>query len=85
MCTTSSRGSYLAYTKPKLSGHAKLMFWFSLFDKEMRRTLRRFAASSFRNPSSLFKKLYVQTISVRPTCWTFFRPARKTIAMDAPT
>ncbi len=57
-------GSYLAYAKPSLSRKAKLMFFFSLFDKELRKTAGRFFREAFRNPSLFLKNLHIQSISV---------------------
>ena len=56
-------GKYLAYTKPRLNRKAKSMLLFSLFDKEMKKTAKRYFNSVFHSPSRIFEKLYVQTIS----------------------
>jgi hypothetical protein len=57
------KGRYLAYTKPRLNRQAKLMFLFGLFDKQIRKTAKRFFGSLFRDPAALFRGLYVQSIS----------------------
>ncbi len=57
-------GRYLAYTKPRLYRTARSMLLFSLFDREIRRTAKRYLASVVRNPLNIFRRLYLQSISV---------------------
>jgi hypothetical protein len=59
---------YLAFTKPSLNRKAKLMFFLSWFDRELRRAFGNYFKSVLKNPLLLFKRLYVQGIVVeQPT------------------
>lgn len=58
------KGTYLAYTKPFMNKMGTLLLLFGLFDKNIRKTAGRYFAAAFRSPILLFKRLYVQTISV---------------------
>jgi hypothetical protein len=58
------KGRYLAYAKPALSRKAKLLFLFSLFDPEVRKTASNYFHAVVKHPSRLFEKLSVQTISI---------------------
>jgi hypothetical protein len=58
------RGSYLAFSKPSINRMGRSMLLFSLFDKNIRKTSRRYFSAILRNPLRLFRKLYVQTISI---------------------
>lgn len=58
------KGCYLAYAKPRLSRKGKLMFLFSLFDREIRKTGWNYFRQVLKNPFRLFEKLYVQTINI---------------------
>lgn len=56
---------WLSYTSPKFIGSARSsLFAFFPFDKGMRKIAWNFAKSIFRNPSTLFRKAYFQTITV---------------------
>jgi pyruvate-formate lyase-activating enzyme len=57
-------GKYLAYTKPRLYRAARSMLFFSLFDREIRLAAKRYLASVVRNPANIFRRLYLQSISV---------------------
>jgi hypothetical protein len=57
-------GKYLAYTRPRLYRAARSMLLFSLFDREIRPAAKRYLASVLRNPLNLFRRLYLQSISV---------------------
>ena len=57
-------GCFLAYANPKLSRKAKLLFFFSVFDPEVRKTMKNYARAVLRHPSRLFEKLSTQTISL---------------------
>jgi len=58
------KGSYLAYSKPMLNRMGKSLLLFSLFDKEIRKTMKRYLSGVLKNPSILFRNLCVQTISI---------------------
>jgi len=58
------KGKYLAYTKPALNRKAKFLLFFSLFDRELRKTARNYFSAVFKNPTLLIRKLYTQTINV---------------------
>jgi hypothetical protein len=59
---------YLAFGKPSLNRKARLLFFLALFDRELRRTFGKYFLSVLKNPSHLFKRLYVQSIVVeQPT------------------
>ena len=57
------KGCYLAYSKPSHNRRAKLLFMLGVFDRELRRTAKRYLRSIVRNPKRLFEKLYIQSIS----------------------
>ena len=57
-------GCFLAYGKPSLSKKAKLLFLFSFFDRELRTTMKNYFRAVLRQPSRLFEKLSIQTISL---------------------
>lgn len=58
------KGTYLAYSKPYMNRMGKSLLLFSLFDKNIRKTAKRYLAAMIKNPAILFRNLYVQTISV---------------------
>ncbi len=58
------KGSYLAYTKPKILGRAKSMLALSPIDKGLARTATSFMHGVFRNPSLLFRKLHMQSVMI---------------------
>lgn len=58
------KGSYLAYTKPKVLGRAKSMLALSPIDKGLARTATAFMHGVFRQPALLFKKLHMQSIMI---------------------
>jgi hypothetical protein len=58
-----TRGRYLSYTKPSGYFTGRLVFLFSFFDKEIRTALKRYFKSVLKNPSLLFRKIYLQSIS----------------------
>lgn len=57
-------GRYLAFSKPSLNRKARLMFFFSLFDRAMRKTLKGYLLHTLKNPLHLFRRLYVQSIVI---------------------
>jgi organic radical activating enzyme len=58
------KGKYLSLPKPGISRKAKTMLLFSVFDREVRRTLRNFLKAALRNPSFLVRPVYAQNIIV---------------------
>lgn len=58
------KGIYLSYTKPALTRKAKPMLLFSLFDRAVRKTAKKYFLSVIRNPIRIFEKLYLQSVSV---------------------
>lgn len=57
-------GRFLSFTKPSLNRKAKSILLFGLFDREVRRTVRRYFSAVIRNPIHLIKRLYVQNIII---------------------
>jgi hypothetical protein len=57
-------GCYLAYANPKLSRKAKLLFLFSVFDAEVRKTMKNYVRAVLGHPRRFFEKLSTQTISL---------------------
>ena len=57
-------GVYLAYAKPSLSKKGKLLFLFSVFDPEIRKTAKNYFRAVLRHPVRIFERLSVQTISI---------------------
>ncbi|MFC2141707.1 radical SAM protein [Acidobacteriota bacterium] len=58
------KGCYLAYTKPALNRKARLTLFFGVFDRSVRKAAAKYVRTVLRNPLKLFKRLYVQSISV---------------------
>jgi len=58
------KGCYLAFTKPSLNRKARLMFFLSLFDREVRKAFRNYFFCVLRNPLLLVRRLYIQSIVV---------------------
>jgi hypothetical protein len=57
-------GKYLAYTKPGVQHHAKTMLLLAPLDKGIRGIARNYLRSVAKNPISLFKRLYLQSITI---------------------
>jgi hypothetical protein len=57
-------GNYLAYSKPWMNRLGRSLLLFSIFDKQLRKVLKRYMFSVLKNPSALFSSLCIQTISV---------------------
>jgi len=55
---------YLAFTHPKLNRKGRSLLLFSLFDRTLRQTARKYRAALFKKPRHLFKRLYTQSISI---------------------
>jgi MoaA/NifB/PqqE/SkfB family radical SAM enzyme len=51
---------YLAYGTPKQAASGRSLLLLSVFDKQLRKTLRNY----LRNPLNIFRKLYYQTVMV---------------------
>jgi hypothetical protein len=58
------RGSYLAFPRPGLNRKAVFLFFFSVFDREVRRALRAYLRAIFRDPRVLARRLYTQAINI---------------------
>lgn len=58
------KGTYLAYSKPMLNRMGRSLLLFSLFDKQIRKAMKRYLVSCLKNPVNLFRTLCVQTISI---------------------
>jgi hypothetical protein len=58
------KGRYLAFARPSLNRRARLMFLFALFDPETRKTFKNYLLSVIKNPLTLTKRLYVQSIVI---------------------
>jgi len=58
------RGSYLAFPRPSLNRKAVLLFFYSVFDREVRRAFRAYVRAIFRNPRILARRVYTQAINI---------------------
>jgi len=62
------KGRYMAFGNPKWNGRAKPLFLLGAFDPSSRRAARAFIGKALRHPSLIWKRLFVQSISVvQPT------------------
>ncbi len=59
-----TKGTYLAYTKPKVLGKAKSMLALSPLDKGLSKTLWAFLDDAKWKPHLLFKKLHMQSVMI---------------------
>jgi Radical SAM superfamily/4Fe-4S single cluster domain len=57
-------GKYLAYTKPSVQGHAKMMLLLAPLDGGIRATATKYLRSVGRNPVDLFRPLHLQSITI---------------------
>jgi hypothetical protein len=57
-------GKYLAYTKPSVQHQAKTMLLLAPLDKGIRGIARSYLRSVAKNPINLFKRLYLQSITI---------------------
>ena len=57
-------GKYLAYTKPGVQKNAKSMLLLGAVDRGLRGVAGKFLRSVFRNPLNLFRKLYLQSVTI---------------------
>ena len=57
-------GRYLAYTKPSLNRKGRSTLLLALIDKGLREALRRYVSEVVRRPSTLFRRAFIQSISV---------------------
>ena len=57
-------GKYLAYTKPSVQGHAKLMLLLAPLDRGIRGIARNYLRSVAKNPINLFKRLHLQSLTI---------------------
>ena len=57
-------GKYLAYTKPSVQGHAKVMLLLAPLDRGIRGIARNYLRSVVKNPLNLFKRLYLQSVTI---------------------
>ena len=58
------KGTYLAYTKPSVQRNAKAMLLLAPFDRGLRGIARKFFGSLWKNPLNLFRKLYLQSVTI---------------------
>jgi hypothetical protein len=59
------KGTWLSYTPPKSNRMGRLtMSFFSLFDGRIRAITRRYLASLFKNPLSLFDRVHLQSFMI---------------------
>lgn len=56
-------GKYLAYTKPSLNKSGRSIFLLGIMDKEIRKAGKKYLAKILKNPSKIFSRIYVQSIS----------------------
>ena len=58
------KGSYLAYTSPRMNRRGWLAWLLALLDPALRRAFRRYVTMVLRHPGELCSRLYLQSISV---------------------
>jgi hypothetical protein len=58
------RGTYLAFPRPRLNRQGRSAFLLALFDPDVRRALRAYLKAVARNPLTLFRRVYIQSINV---------------------
>lgn len=58
------RGRYLAFASPRSSRSGRAALLLGLFDREVRRAAGRYLKNLVRRPSTIFRRLYVQSLSV---------------------
>ncbi len=59
-----TKGTYLAYTPPKVLGRAKAMLALSPLDKGLARTASTYLHDAARRPNLLLEKLYLQSVMI---------------------
>jgi MoaA/NifB/PqqE/SkfB family radical SAM enzyme len=57
-------GSYLAYSHPKWLKRGRLYFLLAPFDKGIRRMMKNYFASLFKNPKAFFSRIHFQSIMI---------------------
>jgi pyruvate-formate lyase-activating enzyme len=55
---------YLAYTKPSVQGHAKMMLLLAPLDRGIRATAKNYLRSVATNPANLFRPLHLQSVTI---------------------
>jgi organic radical activating enzyme len=58
------RGRYLAFPRPSLNRQGVFLFFFSAFDREVRRALGRYIRAVARRPLLLGRRVYTQAINI---------------------
>lgn len=59
------KGTWLSYTPPKSNRMGRLaMAFFSLLDRQMRATARRYLATVLKNPRALFERVHLQSFMI---------------------
>ena len=58
------KGRYLAYARPELTRLGKSMLLLSPLDKPLRQIAKRYIASIFKDPLSIFKRLHYQSVMI---------------------
>jgi hypothetical protein len=58
------KGTYLAYTSPRVQRNAKAMLLLAPFDRGLRGVARKFLRSLGKNPLNLFRRLYLQSVTI---------------------
>ncbi|HLF32058.1 MAG TPA: radical SAM protein [Xanthomonadales bacterium] len=59
------KGTWLSYTPPRSNRMGRLaMAFFSLLDRQMRATTRRYLATVLKNPRSLFDRVHLQSFMI---------------------
>ena len=59
-----TKGTYLAYTQPKVLGRAKSMLALAPLDQGLARTASGWLHDAVRSPRALFKKLHMQSVMI---------------------
>ncbi|MBP1636512.1 MAG: putative Fe-S oxidoreductase [Acidobacteria bacterium] len=59
-----TRGTYLAYTSPKVLGRGRSLLLLSPVDKGLARTASAYLHGILRSPSTLFRKLHMQSVMI---------------------
>ncbi|MCJ7580044.1 MAG: radical SAM protein [Candidatus Aminicenantes bacterium] len=58
------RGSYLAFPRPSLNRRAIFLFFFSFFDREIRRAFRAYIRAVIRDPRVIVRRIHTQAINI---------------------
>ncbi len=58
------KGRYLSFLKPRMYGMGRMMFLSGIIDREIRKSILSFLFTGIKNPLSIFKKVFVQSLLI---------------------